>query len=91
VSRKESDNKFSAEASAAYARAGTRVLTDTTGNGTIDNDDEIRHRYQVTARPSPARFATTGFLTAANSLFVAALASRDLRPQELGVRRPDRL
>jgi len=78
ASRKENDNKFSAEASAAYARSGTRVLVDNNANGMIDNDDEIRTTTQVTAETLAGKLRYDRFLTGANSLFVAALASRDL-------------
>jgi hypothetical protein len=78
ASRKEASNKFSAEASAAYARTGTRVLVDLNGNGTIDNDDEIRTERQVSAETLAGKLRYDRFLTDSNSLFIAALASRDL-------------
>ena len=78
VSRKEGDNKFALDASGTYAKTGTLVLNDLNGNGTIDNTDELVERDQITAETLAAKARYDRFLTTDNSLFVAALAGRDL-------------
>lgn len=77
ATRKTGQNKLALEASAAYARAGVRVLDDLNGNGTIDSNEEIVAQRQITAEAFAAKLRYDRFLTANNSLFIAALASRD--------------
>jgi hypothetical protein len=78
VSRKEGNNRFALEASGTYAKTGTLVLNDLNGNGTIDNTGELVERDQVTAETLASKARYDRFLTTDNSLFVAALAGRDL-------------
>ncbi len=78
ASRKTGKNKLSAEGSITYARSGIRVLEDLNGNGEVDNIDEIRTESTTTAQALAIKVRYDRFLTEFNSLFVAALASRDL-------------
>jgi hypothetical protein len=78
LSRKEGDNKFAFEASGAYAKSSLRVLNDKNGNGLIDNDTEITSQSTITAETINAKARYDRFLTAHNSLYLAALAARDL-------------
>lgn len=78
VSRKGGDNKLSLEASAAYAKSSLRTLDDRNGNGLIDNQNEIVSVDSVTAETLNGKLRYDRFLTEFNSLFVAALASRDV-------------
>ncbi|HUS27995.1 MAG TPA: DUF481 domain-containing protein [Kofleriaceae bacterium] len=77
ASRKTGKNKLALEASAAYAKSGARVLLDQNGNGMIDNASEIQDVQTITAETLASRLRYDRFLTELNSLFVAALASRD--------------
>ncbi len=77
ISRKAFGNKLELEASGAYARSGIRVLDDRNGNGLIDNETEIVTGQQVTAETMAAKLRYDRFLTDLNSLYIAALASRD--------------
>ncbi len=78
VSRKEGFDKFALDASGTYAKTGTLVLNDLNGNGMIDNTDELVERDQITAETLAAKARYDRFLTTDNSLFIAALAGRDL-------------
>src|SRR5882762_9891922 len=78
ASRKTGANKLSLEASAAYAKSALRVINDLNGNGVIDNRSEITSVDSVTAETLASKARYDRFLTEFNSLFVAALASRDL-------------
>lgn len=78
ASRKAGDNKFSLEGSALYAKSGVRVLDDKNGNGTIDDQTEIVTAETVTAETLAGKARYDRFLTDFNSLFIAALAARDL-------------
>ncbi|CAN5844204.1 hypothetical protein BH11MYX2_BH11MYX2_22260 [soil metagenome] len=78
VYRKRGDNKLGLEASVIYAKSGTRVATDDNGNGVIDADDTISTKDTVTAEQFAGKVRYDRFLTDFNSLFIAALASRDL-------------
>jgi len=78
ASRKSGDNKLELEGSAAYAKSGLRVLDDANGNGTIDNESEIETVSTLTAETLAGKLRYDRFLTDLNSLYIAALASRDL-------------
>jgi len=78
ASRKEGDNKLSLEASAAYARATIRQLDDKNGNGMIDDASEIESVTTTTAETFAGKLRYDRFLTDLDSVFAAALASRDL-------------
>jgi hypothetical protein len=77
ASRKTGFNKLSVEGSMTYAQSGTRVLQDNNGNGMIDDESEITTVDTTTAEAYAAKIRYDRFLTKFNSLFVAALASRD--------------
>lgn len=78
VSRKAGKDRFSLEATAAYARSGIRTINDLNGNGTIDNENEITTESTVSTEQLTSKARYDRFLTDNNSLFVAALASRDV-------------
>lgn len=78
ASRKTGYNKLAIEGSAAYARAGIRVIDDLNGNGMIDNDSEIRAQKTLTAEALAGKIRYDRFLTKHNSLFAAVLGARDL-------------
>ena len=78
ASRKTGKNKLSLEASAAYAKSALWVLFDRNGNGTIDDDSELISTETLTAETLAGKLRYDRFLTELNSLFVAALASRDV-------------
>jgi hypothetical protein len=77
ASRKSGDNKLEIEGSAAYARTGLRFLLDRNGNGMIDDESEITTVETITAETLASKLRYDRFLTTLNSLYVAALASRD--------------
>lgn len=77
AARKEGDNKFSAELSGAFARAGVRQLDDGNGNGLIDDESEITTVSTTSSRNLTGKLRYDRFLTEHNSLFVAAVASTD--------------
>jgi Protein of unknown function, DUF481 len=77
AARKEGDNKFSAETSGAFAQSGVRQLNDLNGNGTIDNDGEIDTVTSTSSKNLTGKLRYDRFLTDANSIFVAGLASTD--------------
>jgi hypothetical protein len=85
VSRKEGDNKFALEASGAYAKSALRSGLDMDGNGTIDNSGEIITVESVTAETLASKARYDRFLTDTNSLFIAALAARDVPAGKLSV------
>jgi hypothetical protein len=78
VSRKAGDNKFTFDGSAAYAKSALRVINDMNGNGTIDNASEIQTVSSVTAETLASKLRYDRFLTDFNSVYIAALASRDV-------------
>lgn len=77
ASRKTGQNKLAFEGSLTYARSALRVLDDQNGNGTIDNEDEIVSESTTTAETLAGKVRYDRFLTKHNSLFIAALGSRD--------------
>src|SRR4051794_21059387 len=77
LSRKTGANKLMLDASGAYAKSGLRVLEDLNGNGVIDNQSEIVTVSSITAETLQSRLRYDRFLTEFNSLYIAALASRD--------------
>lgn len=78
ASRKTGKNKLSVEASGAYAKSSLWILQDNNGNGLIDNESEITSAETTSAESLAGKFRYDRFLTDLNSLFVAALASRDV-------------
>lgn len=78
LSRKEAENKVTFDASAAYAKSALRVISDMNGNGTIDNPSEIQTVSSLTAETLASKLRYDRFLTEYNSLYIAALASRDI-------------
>ncbi len=77
ASRKSGNNKLELEAAAAYARTGLRFLIDRNDNGMIDDETEITSVETITAETLASKLRYDRFLTRLNSLYVAALASRD--------------
>lgn len=78
ASRKQGNNKVSIEASGTYAQSSVLVIADQNGNGMIDDISEIRSESTVTANSLAGKLRYDRFLTKFNSLFVAALAGRDV-------------
>jgi hypothetical protein len=78
ASRKSGDNKLSLEASGNYSQSALRVLADKNGNGMIDDPSEIVTVDSVTAETLASKVRYDRYLTDFNSLFIAALAARDL-------------
>ena len=78
ASRKAGDNKLALEASGAFARSAVRVLDDKNGNGVIDDTSENRTQETTTTEQVASKLRYDRFLSDFDSLFVAALASRDL-------------
>lgn len=77
ASRKSGNNKLELEGSAAYASTGQRVLIDRNANGMIDDETEIATARTITANTLASKLRYDRFLTTFNSLYIAALASRD--------------
>ena len=77
VSRRTGDNKLEIAGAAAYAEASTSFATDLNGNGTI-GPNEISTKKSVTAEALEGKLRYDRFLTDANSLYIAAIARRDL-------------
>ena len=77
TSRKAGDNKFALEATGAYAKSGVAALNDLNGNGLVDNQQEITTQETITAEQLNSRLRYDRYLTNNNSLYIAALASRD--------------
>ena len=78
ASRKTGDNKLTLEGSGAYAKSGLFILFDRNGNGMIDDESEITSAETTTAETIAGKLRYDRFLTDLNSLFIAALASRDV-------------
>lgn len=83
--RKTGKNKLAFEGSLTYARSGIRVIDDMNGNGLIDNEGEITTVTSETAEAMAAKLRYDRFLTKHNSLFAAALGSRDVPAGKEGV------
>jgi len=77
ASRKSNNNKLAIEASGAYAKSGLLVLLDKNGNGTVDDESELVSAQTITAETLASKLRYDRFLSELNSLFIAALASRD--------------
>jgi hypothetical protein len=77
ASRKTGKNKLTLEGSGAYAKSGLWILFDRNGNGMIDNETEIIAAETITAETLAGKLRYDRFLTELNSLFIAALVSRD--------------
>lgn len=85
ISRKQGDDKLQIEGSAAYAKGSVRQGIDMNGNGTIDDPSEIVTVDTLTAETLAGKLRYDRYLTDANSLFIAALASRDVPAGKLSV------
>jgi hypothetical protein len=77
ATRKTGKNKFSAESSLTYARSSILVHVDD-GDGLVNDETEIATQTSTTAETVMSKLRYDRFLTKYNSLFVAALLSRDL-------------
>jgi hypothetical protein len=78
ASRKTGKNKLTVEGSAAYAKSSLWVLFDRNGNGMIDDESELMSAETLTAETLAGKLRYDRFLTELNSVFIAALASRDI-------------
>lgn len=78
AARKTGKNKLSLEGNLTYARSGLRAHNDLDGDMVIDGPAEIITISSITAETLSSKIRYDRFLTKYNSLFVAALASRDL-------------
>lgn len=78
ASRKTKDNKFAIDGNLAYARTGIRALNDLNGNGLVDGPEELVTVETITAETYLAKARYDRFLTPTDSLFIAAIASRDI-------------
>ncbi len=78
AARKTGENKIAFDGSLTYAKSGVRVLADNNGNGLVDDASEITSAETTTANTLAAKLRYDRFLTAHNSLFVAALIARDV-------------
>lgn len=77
VARETDKNKVALDASGAYAKSGVLVLLDMNGDGVINDPSEIVTAESVTTEMLQGRLRYDRFLTGFNSVYVAALASRD--------------
>ena len=78
AARKTGRNKLAIDASLTYARSSVRQLVDGNGNGTIDDASEIESVSSTTAETVTSKLRYDRFLTDSNSLYIAALAARDV-------------
>lgn len=76
ATRKEAENKFSAEAAGAFARTANLVANDINGDMLLQSD-EVRREDKDSAKNYAAKLRYDRFLTEKNSLFVAALIGAD--------------
>src|SRR5688572_8417787 len=76
ATRKEAKNKFSAEASLAFARTGNIVANDINMDMLLQSD-EIRREDKDSAKNVASKVRYDRFLTEKNSVFIAALAGAD--------------
>ncbi len=85
ASRKQGDDKVSLEASAAYAKSTVYAFNDLNGNGMVDNSSELTTSDQLTAETLFGKLRYDRFLTDTDSLYVAAVGSRDVPAGKLAV------
>jgi Protein of unknown function, DUF481 len=78
ASRKAKGNKFTIDGSFAYAKSGIRVIDDLNGNGLIDGPQEITTQETITAETFTTKARYDRYLTESNSLFAAAVVSKDV-------------
>lgn len=78
ASRKTGKNKLALEGSITYARSSILVLRDIDGDMLIGSEAEIATQTTTTAETLASKVRYDRFLTKSNSLFVAALAARDV-------------
>lgn len=78
AARKTGKNKLAVEGNLTYARSSLRVIDDKNGNGMIDDATEIQSISSTTAETFASKTRYDRFLTEFNSVYIAALASRDL-------------
>jgi hypothetical protein len=78
AARKTGNNKLAIEGSATYAKSSLLILDDINGNGLVDDESEIRTQSTTTAESLAGKLRYDRFLDNKSSLFIAALASRDL-------------
>ena len=78
AARKTGNNKLAIEGSATYAKSSLLILEDLNGNMLVDDASEIRTQSTTTAESLAGKLRYDRFLDKNSSLFIAALASRDL-------------
>jgi hypothetical protein len=79
VSRRTRWNKFSLDASGAYAKSGVRgLVTDNYGDGMIHDPSQVGTIEAITAETLNGRLRYDRFVTDLDSFYIAAIASRDL-------------
>ncbi len=78
AARKTGANKIAVDGTLTYAKSGVRVLSDNNGNGLVDDDSEITSVETTTANTLAGKIRYDRFLTANNSLYLAALGARDV-------------
>ena len=69
ASRKEGNNKVQLDAQGTYVRSAILFIEDMNGNGTIDNENEIRTDSQTTTKSWDVKIRYDRFLSAINSLY----------------------
>jgi putative salt-induced outer membrane protein YdiY len=78
TARKTGKNKLAFDGTLTYARSALRVAEDLDGDGLIGPDDAINTVRSTTAENLAGKLRYDRFLTEFNSLFIAALGSRDI-------------
>ncbi len=78
ASRKEGKNKLAIDGTIAYVETGVRTLNDLNGNGVIDGPQELAEVDTVSAETLAAKLRYDRYLDEWQSLYVAALAMRDV-------------
>ena len=76
ATRKDKDNKLDLTVTGTYARATTRIAADTNGDGLIE-PDELTSQTATSAKNAAGKLRYDRYLTAQNSLYIAALAGFD--------------
>jgi hypothetical protein len=77
VVRKDKDNKLELTLAATYARATTRIVSDTNGNGVIDAG-ELTEQEATSAENAGGKLRYDRYLTGTDALYAAALAGIDV-------------
>lgn len=76
ATRKDKDNKLDLTVAGTYARATTRLANDANGDGLIE-ENELTEQTATSAKNAAGKLRYDRYLTAENSLYVAALGGFD--------------